>query len=518
LTLPKIDALTRNITNSYDLCFGISESIPDMSDEENRFAQMLKNKHQLSILLGIIIEASKINKTKDFWSVFSLPDLRPNDENLKKAIQHVSNPELSSLWSTLTGYSGGGRDHSWVPDTIRRIMPSVPAVDVYFIPAIRRVGEKELDNGDLYDGTGIIDKLAKLQNPDVHSRALRQKFEDITSFVCSVLDKENAKIEIPYDRDTILVHMDDKVLPLDSLGTGVHEVIILAAAATILTNTVVCIEEPELHLNPLLQRKLLRYLKEHTSNQYFITTHSPAIMDTEGAEIYHIFLENGHSRALRVTSDGHKSDICEDLGYHPSDLMQANCIIWVEGPSDRIYLKYWLEDLYPNLIEGIHFSIMFYGGRLLSHLSYEEHNKKLEDLVKLQTFNRRAVIIIDSDKPNAKAPINETKQRLCSEFNNGVGYAWLTDGREMENYLPEEQIRKAILATTPNAMILSNFKKYDNNLKIKGGRGKVTQASKVEVAHYITKNYEPNFYVFDLKDNLSKLAAFIKSSNPSVKY
>jgi predicted ATPase len=48
------------------------------------------------------------------------------------------------------------------------------------------------------------------------------------------------------------VHKDNNVLPLTSLGMGIHEVIILAVAATVIRNQVVCIEEPEIHLHPLL--------------------------------------------------------------------------------------------------------------------------------------------------------------------------------------------------------------------------------------------------------------------------
>ncbi|XOF32620.1 MAG: ATP-dependent nuclease [Candidatus Electrothrix sp. YB6] len=180
-------------------------------------------------------------------------------------------------------------------------------------------------------------------------------------------------------------------------------------------------------LNPILQRKLIRYLAAHTSNQYFITTHSAVLMDVPDAEIYHIRLVNGASVVERVTSGRQKSAVCEDLDYHPSDLLQANCIIWVEGPSDRIYLNWWLQSIDEDLVEGIHYSIMFYGGRLLAHLSNAEIDQQhVDDFISLRRLNNRGVILIDSDRRDEDSDINATKQRLQGEFDSRPGHAWIT--------------------------------------------------------------------------------------------
>jgi predicted ATP-dependent endonuclease of OLD family len=123
---------------------------------------------------------------------------------------------------------------------------------VVLIPAIRKVDAASSDDSD-YSGLGLIARLSRLQHPPYDRQDLRQRFEQITEFVRSVVGDTKTTLEVPDSKDTINVHKDNKVLPLSSVGMGIHEVIILAVAATVIRNQVVCIEEPEIHLHPLLQ-------------------------------------------------------------------------------------------------------------------------------------------------------------------------------------------------------------------------------------------------------------------------
>lgn len=486
-----------------------------ISEISQKFPQDQYQQKYLNLILSAFRKKAELEGTgENVWFDFDANKVLIND-NWETAFQIIDNYSLQSIWGSLTHHNGGGRSQHWLPETLKHLTPSFKALAVQMIPAIRQIG-KHGSISEEFGGEGIIERLAKLQNPDVLNQKNKKKFDQINEFLQNVIDNNSAAIEIPYERDTIHVHINGKTLPLESLGTGIHEVIILAAAATILENTVICMEEPELHLNPILQKKLMRYLLDATNNQYFITTHSAALMDTPGAEIYHLRLDEGQSIAERATSDKKRSEICEDLGYHPSDLLQSNCVIWVEGPSDRIYINHWINTLSPNLIEGIHYAIMFYGGRLASHLSGEDIDNTIEKFISLRRLNRRGIIVMDSDRDKKSARINETKKRLRDEFDLGPGYAWITTGREIENYVNSENIKSAILKVHPKAKCKTTYGPYENTLSITTKSGKTAQASKVDIANYIVESYEADFSQLDLKKQIQKLVDFIRESNPGI--
>ncbi|GAI99803.1 unnamed protein product, partial [marine sediment metagenome] len=226
-----------------------------------------------------------------------------------------------------------------------------------------------------------------------------------------------------------------------SFGTGIHELIIICKVLALSEKSIVLIEEPEIHLHPHLQRKFINLLINKNDNIYFITTHSNVFLDfNQNISIYHVTHNRSETSVSHVNSDKKCYSILEDLGYKASDLLQTNGIIWVEGPSDRIYLKRWIKLLRKDFIEGIHYTIMFYGGRLLNHVSMECQQFLTDEFISLLRINKNAMIIIDSDKIYPEDQINETKKRIENETEEGN--CWITEGREIENYLTENTMNK----------------------------------------------------------------------------
>ena len=417
------------------------------------------------------------------------------------------------LWQSLTGKSGGGLKSHWIPEILEIFdrQFTFPIPEIHLLPSIRKIGKAGEEFNGL-GGQGLIDKLQTLQNPPPLEQQKKSQFEAINKLLQTVLNKPDARLEIPHTKECVIVHVDNKSLPLESLGTGIEEIIMIGAYCTIYDNCIMCLEEPELHLHPILQRQLLQYLEAETSNQYFISTHSASFIDMTGGQVFNVENDGASTTIKNVTERASRRLLTDRLGYRASDIVQANSIIWVEGPSDRVYLLNWLKQVDDTLIEGIQFSIMFYGGRLLSHLSGDD--ELIEDFINLKAMNQNSAIVLDSDRAKKGARVGEHKKRVIKEFETGCRFAWLTQGREIENYLEADQLLEAIKAVHPKSYGQScGMDQYDNGLKFraKSDAGERT-ADKVKVAQRMCGRALP-LDVLDLRKKVTQLAEFIRAAN-----
>lgn len=419
-----------------------------------------------------------------------------------------------SMELTSTGGGGSGQDALRVLLWIDKVRPR--AARTFTVGGVRSISDDDDQAPDL-NGLSIKRRLQQLQNPATDRLGDKKLFARVQDFVRKVLDDESVSIDIPHDLATIHVTQAGRTLPIENMGTGVHEVVIIAAAATVTTNEILCIEEPEVHLHPVLQRKLLLYLAESTTNQYFIATHSAHMLDSAIGKIFHVARSGDASVVRFAGSARERAAICADLGYRPSDLVQTNAVLWVEGPSDRIYLQRWIGQMAPGeFIEGTHYSIMFYGGALLNTLSPLD-SEEIEEFISLRNLNRYMLVLMDSDRTSSRAQINASKRRILDEIqsDSSTGVAWVTAGYTIENYIPEAVLTDAIRLAHPSTAQRAFVPQERWSNPLDSSRLGLKQPSKVAIAKSAAA-VEVTAWPFDLRQRVSEVISLIRAANTHI--
>lgn len=280
-------------------------------------------------------------------------------------------------------------------------------------------------------------------------------------------DNEPVSLIPKHNQDVVNIKIGkDAQRPIFELGDGLQQAIILTYEAYIKSkdkngNTethAFFIEEPELHMHAGMVRQLMNFYLNETDHYYFFTTHSNHLLDMAD-ESDQVMIQkfvkqpkqnDSKEFEFKIYRCDRDRDLLASLGVRPSSVYLANCTIWVEGITDRLYItKYmekYLDELkksneelykkYRRFMPNYHYTFVEYAGSNLVHWCFsDDYADHLNDKgLSAKAVASEMLLIADGDIQSKADRVQVLKIELKKD-----NYLIL-ECKETENTLPKNSI------------------------------------------------------------------------------
>lgn len=218
----------------------------------------------------------------------------------------------------------------------------------------------ELDSSNIERALEIVNRMIRKKLPSISE--IEDNLSDISTTIENI--DELRIIPIPNKFDDldkgveIEVKNSNNNLPISVFGDGTRSWVSILTLSSYIESTrkqlelenlpyfpIVLLEEPESHLHPQAQNKVVSQL-DKISAQIFITTHSSNIVSELG--IYQLFrVSNDESTQLQtVNKDISQTDRYKIMNFilpFYTEILFSNIVILVEGISDKIIITEYLK-------------------------------------------------------------------------------------------------------------------------------------------------------------------------------
>jgi len=281
----------------------------------------------------------------------------------------------------------------------------------------------------------------------------REDFKEFERFIAANFYQSKEMEIVPHragEIKEIIVSLPNerKDVPIQDLGDGVQGIInLFFPIFTAPVGSWIFIDEPEINLHPGFQNLFIRTLLENSflknkHLRYFLNSHSNHILSEillggeTNSEVY-VFQRKDENTSQIKRFEGFEHATLELLGVMNTSTLISNCSIWVEGITDRIYLRSFLTAFLKNCndfkpIEGLNYSFIEYGGKNLVHYLFDDTStQELKSGIAAFFINTKIFLLADTDANKEKQhqyyrSLNSNKFQYCQ-----------TEVNEIENLLPK---------------------------------------------------------------------------------
>jgi AAA15 family ATPase/GTPase len=311
----------------------------------------------------------------------------------------------------------------------------------------------EIDGVDIFTGLKLYQSVEKNLRGDLGERSFIKDYEKYLSD--TFFNGKNVALIPRIGKDVLTVKIGNEIeKDIYDLGDGLQTLIIItypifeAAQNNSNENFIVAIEEPELLMHPGLQRALMQELVESpkfANMQFLITTHSNHFLDLsidyEDISIFRIRkdVDSDIDEAVPKFSIENTSNFSKNtlrlLGVRNSSVFLANATIWVEGITDRMYIRRAFDIYQRNnnkkiFQEDFHFSFIEYGGGNLVHWNFLEEG--ISEKINISSIVSSSLVIADRNdyKPGSGTERDRMLENLKSKLSDRI---IILESREIEN-------------------------------------------------------------------------------------
>lgn len=298
----------------------------------------------------------------------------------------------------------------------------IPILEKYEVPIVVK---KSAARGD--SNNYLRNIIYTISNDD-------EKWLSFISSVNKIYD--NILIDVTFDSNVseyiyVSVVVDKITLPLDSVGTGLLQIIQVFAYIEYFSPKIVLLDEPDSHIHPTKQKTLAKELELRIQNnpniKIVFSTHSRYILEVleDNAKVVHF--QNGN-----VFSDVKGSSVLLDIGAADADYLfskkELKYIIVTEDRVDNIKEKkeFLKKILIANGISENEFVLHSY-----ESCTKVDFAKILEGFVRKQIPTAKVILHVDRDQ---KLDSDEELLKLRDKCKRSEILLFVTKYQEIESY------------------------------------------------------------------------------------